>query len=635
MANTPAGNTEEARLPTPRPSGAVGPLSRPVLPEPPVTSAMLHGLRPKLERLMLFRVLMVTLLLGSAIVVNINDAGSFTDPSYIFIFALIIGTYLATIIYAVLVSRVQNLVGLTYFQLVGDVLLAAGLIYVTGGTQSVFAFLFYLTIINAAILMGRPAAFVTATLCSVVLLLMLVARVKPWLLWWQDTYLPALDGAPVYSVTVNICAFYLVGLLAGYLAKRLQEQGSELERKQLDIRELQALNQHILTSINSGVVTLDIGGRILFMNSAAELLLGVQIESVYGTAAHGSLPLIHRAVRQLVRLDDGSDTSHWEGRVGPAGGKYLTVNHSMLRDGEGAHYGHILVLQDLTVIHEMRQDTQRQERLAAVGQLAAAIAHEIRNPLASISGCIEMLRMSSERPDDEERLMQIVIREVDRLNTLISEFLNYAKNRRRSYQRVSLHGVISETADLFQLDPELTHDIVLEVDADACMGVALLADVEGMRQVFWNLLRNAAQALKGEGEIQVIVRGMTGSRTPEGRWENLQPMEDREKIAVFRIEVRDNGPGIPEAFRTRVFEPFFTTRKGGTGLGLATIYRIVEDHDGTIEVESSEEGTTFVIHLPVERRQLTELAGLRALEPPPPRQTGPIGVVGQPPTLWK
>ena len=584
---------------------------------------------------MLFRVLMVTLLLGSAIVVNINDAGSFTDPSYIFIFALIIGTYVATIVYAVLVSRVKNLVALSYVQLLGDVLLAAGLIYVTGGTQSVFAFLFYLTIINAAILMGRPAAFVTATLCSVVFLLMLLARIKPWLMLWQDAYLPAVDGAPVYSVTVNICAFYLVGLLAGYLAKRLQEQGSELERKQLDIRELQALNQHILSSITSGVVTLDIGGNILFMNHAAETLLDVTIDDVYGTSAQASLPLIHRAVRQLVRLDDGHDTSHWEGRAGPGGGKYFTVNHSLLRDGDGSHYGHILVLQDLTVIHEMRQDTQRQERLAAVGQLAAAIAHEIRNPLASISGCIEMLRMSAERPDDEERLMQIVIREVDRLNTLISEFLNYAKNRRRSYQRVSLHGVISETADLFQLDPELAHDIVLEVDADACMGVALLADVEGMRQVFWNLLRNAAQALKGEGEIQIIVRGMTGARTSEGRWEHLVDAPSRDLTNVFRIEVRDNGPGIPEAFRARIFEPFFTTRKGGTGLGLATIYRIIEDHDGTIEVESSQDGTTFVIHLPVERRQLSELAGLRSLEAPPPRQTGPVGILGHTPTLWK
>jgi two-component system sensor histidine kinase PilS (NtrC family) len=596
---------------------------------------MLSGLRTRLERLMLFRVVMVTLLLGSAIVVNINDAGSFTDPSYLVIFGLIIGTYVATIFYALMMGRVR-LEGLAYFQLTGDVVVAGGLVYVTGGTESVFAFLFYLTIVNGAILMGRRAAFVTATMCSVVFLFLLLTRMMPLTLMGQDLVLePPQASSTVYSVAIKVAAFYLIGLLAGYLAKRLQESGTELERQQVDIRELQALYQHILSSITSGVVTLDIGDRVLYMNRAAEDLLGISIMEVYGTPASASLTLIHRAVRKLVRLDNDDEPTHWEGPVGPDRERYVTVDHSMLFDGEGAHYGHVLVIQDLTLIHQMRQSTQRKERLAVVGQLAAALAHEIRNPLASISGSIEMLHASSSRSDDEVRLMEIVIREVERLNTLISEFLNYAKVRRRSDERVSLHDIVMETADLFQLDAVLAHSIILEIDVDECVGVSLMADVEEVRQVFWNLLRNAAQALNGEGEIRVHVKRLKGVRLADGRWDQLQPAPSPEETELLRIRVQDNGPGIPREYQPRIFEPFFTTRKGGTGLGLATIYRIIEDHDGTIEVESDDNGTCFIIDLPVERRPLTELAGLRSLEPPPPRHTGPVGQIQRSPELWK
>lgn len=564
---------------------------------------------------MLFRVLMVTLLLGSAIVVNINDVESFADPSYIALFTLIIATYLATIGYAVFITRVQNMRLMGYIQLVGDVMLASGLVFVTGGTRSVFAFMFYLTIINSAILMGRRAALVTATLCSVSFLVMLLIQLGlfplPRATEAVATYTSA---APVYSVVVNIVAYHLVGFLAGYLAQRLEEQDTELERKQLDIRELQALNQHILSSIKSGVLTLDRARRVLFLNRAAEELLGRHIDALYGRDACEVLPELSDAINALTHpassaRPPGVERIPWDGWVRREGhdAMFISVALSPLFDGQGGHYGHILTVQDQTQIHNMQRRVQRQDRLAAIGQLSAAIAHEIRNPLASISGSVEMLQMFVQASHDEERLMQIVLREIDRLNVLIGDFLDYTRDRRRSLDEVALDELIAEVVELFSHDEELTAEVELTHKLAVCRGHRVLANRDGIKQVFWNLLRNAAQAMDGRGKIVVTAQALAGELQSDGSWDNLSLMEDAAEAQVFRFMVTDTGPGIPDDVRAHLFEPFFTTKRGGTGLGLATIYRIVEDHDGNVGVETSEAGTSFIIDLPI-RRTVDDLA---------------------------
>lgn len=588
------------------------------------------GLSHRLERLMLFRVLMVTLLLGSAIAINFNDASSFSDPSYVTIFALIIITYVATIIYSVLVRRVQNIRLLAYVQILGDVLLSGGLVYVTGGTQSIFAFLMYLTIINGSILMGRRAGLVAATASALVFLVMLLMHLGHLPSPLELDSLAPKGRSPIYNVVVNIAAFYLVGFLAGYLARRLEEQGSELERKQLDIRELQALNQNILSSINSGVLSLDQQERVLFLNNAAEALLGHQMEDAYGRLAAQALPELAEAIQALVKAQEPLPQARargnsvlWEGWLTPQGKNkderaFISVSHSPLFDGEGEPYGHILVLQDLTLVHRMRSHVQRQDRLAAVGQLAAAIAHEIRNPLASISGSVEMLKMFVDAGEDEERLMNIVIREIDRLNGLISEFLEYTRSRRRSRVSVSLHDIIMETVELFRMDRRLAGDVQVHVDLEALSRENILADVEGMRQVFWNLLRNAAEAMQGQGQIQIQVVAMEGAYQADGQWGLERALSPGGEHGGYRILVADDGPGIPAEVQAHIFEPFFTTKQEGTGLGLATIYRIVEDHDGVVTVDSSPAGTTFQIDLPLQEQALGAVLASRAslgLEP--------------------
>ncbi|MBH25684.1 MAG: hypothetical protein CMH57_14780 [Myxococcales bacterium] len=567
------------------------------------------SLRKKLEYLMVIRVLMVTLLLGSAIIVNINDVDSFADPSYLAIATLIIATYVATIIYAVLVPRLQSLVSLTYVQLIGDVALSAGLIILTGGSKSIFSFLLYLTIINAAIVLGQSGAFIIATLSCLVLVGILLQGLGFWGIATGELGLPKhIAPATIYNPVVHIFACYLVSFLAGHLAWRLEEQGTELERRKLDIAELQALTHNILSSISEGVLTLDNKRRILFLNHGGERLLQRVSDEIYGLEVRGCLPELAGAVEELT--DEASRRSEWSGwiqRPLDEEVRYLSVSHSQLYNVEDKPYGHIFILKDLTEVHSMEQRMRRQERLAAVGQLAAGIAHEIRNPLASISGSIEMLQAVSQVDEDEQRLMTIVIREVERLNSLIENFLDYSKPSRRDPAQVVIFEVVRETTELFGRDTALVGDIQLDADIEAARACVVMGDSEALRQVFWNLLRNAAQAIEaGEGRIEVRAETFRGVRLRDRSWERLADQGGEHN--ALRLTVSDTGKGIPGELLEQIFEPFFTTKSKGTGLGLATINRIIEDHDGFIGVTSEVgEGSLFEVVLPFERDpRLTE-----------------------------
>jgi len=565
------------------------------------------SLRKKLEYLMVIRVLMVTLLLGSAIIVNINDVDSFADPSYLAIATLIIATYAATIIYALLVPRLKALEVLTYVQLTGDVLLAAGLIVLTGSSTSIFSFLLYLTIINSAIVMGQSGAFFTATQCGLVLLGILLYELDFIGLPGGHLALPdRIPGAVVYNPMVHIFACYLVCFLAGHLANRLEEQGSELERHRLDIVELQALTLNILSSISEGVLTLNNKQRVLFLNQGGETLFGQSADEIYGLKIEQCLPELKSALDALLFSNSGvrargqfDQWSGWITRTVDSSPLFLSVSHSQLYSLKGEPYGHIFILKDQTQVNAMEQHMRRQDRLAAVGQLAAGIAHEIRNPLASISGSIEMLQMVLEVDEDEQRLMSIVIREVERLNHLIESFLNYSRPARKAFEPIRLSDLIGETVELFERDVEMNKGLVLKVEGQNPQ-ITVNGDGEALRQVFWNLLRNAAQAIEGEGEIVLRLSLFKGVQLQDRSWNAVNKGGE----LVLNIEISDTGVGIPAEQHQQIFEPFFTTKAQGTGLGLATINRIIEDHNGFISVESVVgEGSTFSVKLPSLKRE--------------------------------
>ncbi|MCB9506900.1 MAG: PAS domain S-box protein [Myxococcales bacterium] len=554
------------------------------------------GLREKLEWLMLFRLVLVTFLLGSAVMVNVNDVESFSDPSYIAIVSLIVGSYAATLVYVYAMRAVRDLRRVAYAQLVGDGVLAAGLVLLTGGIHSVFTFIFFLTIFAGAVLLGRPGALFAAAcsamgLASIVLLQFgdfeLVGALLP------DT-IPRPAEVPVYPLILNLGGFYTVAAFSGYLAEKLGQVGSELERRRLDIRELRALNENIVHSLSSGLLTLDLDGRIIYFNVAAERITGLQLEEMVMRPLGAAIPELGAIVDAAPAVADLPTRPRFEQRlVRPDGMElYLGVSVSPLQNAQGERTGYIMIFQDVTELKTMRDAVLRQEHLSAIGKLSAAIAHEVRNPLASISGSIEMLRMSLDPPEDERQLMDIVIREVDRLNALIEDFLAYARPTQSRRRDANVAELVSDTVRVYSNDPSLSPGVTVEIGAslaDPAVAPSVYADPAQIQQVLWNLLRNARDAMPTGGTVTIEQRTHLDLRT--GR-------------DVVELIVADTGPGLSADVIPHLFEPFFTTKAAGSGLGLATCHRIVTAHHGQLSARTRDEGgAEFTVTLPAASRE--------------------------------
>lgn len=545
-------------------------------------------LRERLRGLLAFRVAIVTVLLGGAVALDAHALSALSNPQNITLLLLIVGTYLLTFMYAMGLRHVRNLQLLADLQIAGDIFITAILIAATGGLDSIFIFLFYVNIINAAVVAGRRTAlFAATTTAGCLVFLALVAGQVVHLPELQAARTTRSGGALIFEVSLNASAAFLVAILAGYLAERLGEVTGELERQQSNLVELRALNANILESLNSGLLTVDTQGRIIFFNRAAELITGYRPNEVYGRPLTEVFPL----------LADGfmhkTGDSRLESLYSPPGGGtlFLGFSTSPLRDARKEIAGRIVIFQDLSEVKKLEQQTKRAERLAAIGQLAAAIAHEIRNPLASISGSVEMLSTMANLAEDDATLMNIVVREVDRLNNLITNFLEFSRPHPLNPVDSDLVPLIREVIDLFRNDRQ-NHAVMVEFrsqDADHSPLERALAQVdrEALRQILWNLLNNARDAMLHAHAAPRILVTLTHT---DSDW---------------RIAVEDDGPGIDPQVADHIFEPFFTTKETGTGLGLATLHRLVEQHQGHIYPAAPVElcGARFEVELP---RSLSE-----------------------------
>ena len=541
---------------------------------------------------MLFRLVLVTFLLGSAVAVNVNDVESFGDPSYIAIVSLIVGTYAATLFYAFGLRHRAPLETLAYSQLVGDGVLAAGLVLLTGGIHSIFTFLFFLAIFSGALLLGRKGAMFAASCGSLGLAGIVILQFGDFEFVWRliPDSVPRTGRVPVYALIIHLVGFYTVAALSGYLAEKLGQVGSELERRRLDIRELRALNDNIVRSLASGLITIDVEGHTIFTNPAAEEITGFKSPDLNMHLLVETIPDLEPVVSAAAAVADLVPRPRFEQRILRADGKevFLGISISPLRNANGEVTGHILIFQDVTELKTMRAAILRQEHLSAIGKLSAAIAHEIRNPLASISGSIEMLRMLLDPPEDERKLMEIVIREVDRLNTLIEDFLDYARPAKSRRMSVQTYELVSETVRIFERDPTLGANVSIELDGSlvAQSPLKIYADPAQIQQVLWNLLRNASEAMPAGGVVTV------------GQSTHHDLRTGRNYVSLI---VRDQGTGLPEEVLPNLFEPFFTTKSNGTGLGLATCHRIVIAHKGQLSAENEEGGgARFVVSIPVD-----------------------------------
>ena len=557
----------------------------------------------KIKWLMVLRLLFATFLLVATVVVQARAYPSFSNTSLASLYILTGVIYFLTLCYALLLDRIKKYILFAYVQLVFDVLFVTALIYVTGGIESIFSFMYILTIINAAIMLYRRGGLLIASASSIgygsLLDLQYFGIIHPYYTRASELMTYTI-GYYFYTLLMNIAAFYLVAFLSSYLAEELRRSSVKLKAKQYDLDQLELLNRNIVQSINTGLITLNNQLEISYINPAVEQISGFGYRDLEGIHIGDIFPKIAPYLSISDRGGDNDDMPQpqkgidvdFDRRDGTR--LHLGFSQSILKDPGGDEIGLILILQDLTEFRQMQEQVRRMDRLAVAGELAAGIAHEIKNPLASLSGSIQMLRDEVDFGPMQQRLMDITMREAERLNALVNEFLLFSRPEKAVDRSVEVNEVIEDTLEMLKNSPELSRPIRIEKTLSKNLWV--LIDSQRLQQVIWNLVLNAVQEMKNSGRLSVA----TAIRTKRGSGDAPRDYARDRQEKLAEISISDTGPGILPENQGKVFDPFFTTKDQGTGLGLTIVHRIVENYDGKIFLDSDgRSGTTFTLHFPL------------------------------------
>lgn len=542
------------------------------------------GEKKRLAWFILLRVVVVSVFLVSTIILDAREPGSFGDEALSGLFRLILTTYLFSI-FSLAILRYSDKFQhpLTYAQIIWDLLLVTLLILFTGGINSPYSFLYFLAIINASVLLARREAIYTASLCAILYGAILDFQFYGKLTYLGLSQLPAQQfGANYifYTIFINILAYYLTAFLTGYLAERAKRSESALHEKEIDYEELELLNSSIVFNLDSGLLTLNNEGSIRVFNRYLAELTGMTQEDAYDRPLSEIIPGFSSFEHDTTVTRKGELEYH-----GSHGHRMILEFKTVpLFDKDEKRAGVVVALQDITRLKRMEAELKKADRLAAIGELSARIAHEIRNPLASISGSVQLIAQGGNVDRNDRKLLEIVLRETDRLNELIGDFLAYARPTPPLKVPIRLKQFLADLTALLRTDPRFG---TVAINNDYNDNFTIHGDRDQFQQVFLNLLVNAAEAMPFGGTIRVGAEVLAE--------------EDMEIHLgdVVKLSVSDTGTGMAKEDMKRVFEPFFTTKPGGSGLGLATVYRIIESHAGIIQVDSTPgAGTTFTMYLP-------------------------------------
>jgi two-component system sensor histidine kinase PilS (NtrC family) len=470
-----------------------------------------------------------------------------------------------------------------------DIFLVTLLVWQTGDISSPYITLYTVLICVASVFLGPKGTLTVAIACAVAMTLLAFAVWGGHMPVIVDREAPLQFMRLVQLIGFNDIAFLGVGLLAARLASGRSVSSVKLQQATKSLTDLRLLHERIIQSIRSGLVTTDLDGNIYIFNAAAEEITGYRSEDLRGSKIISLLGNIEQPINvSMAAAERGEQPPRFEiDFVTPDNlGVRLGYGISPLYSEDGEITGLIITFQDLTEMRSMEESARRKDRLAAVGRVAAGLAHEIRNPLGAMRGALQVLQ--SQMPEDmvKSGLMEIIKTESDRLNKIISNFLTYARPHASSFTDVDLGEALTDSFTLLRHSPEITpeHSLVTEVSDEQ---IILSADSTQLKQVFWNLARNAIQAMPEGGELKV----------------KLHRLGNRRVQIIFA----DTGRGMTPEQVNRLFEPFSESSTGGTGLGLSIVYQIVRDHGGTINVRSLEnKGTTITIELPGEPRSSSQ-----------------------------
>ena len=554
---------------------------------PEAASPLRHRMLPLLAG----RLIVAFGILVGALALTAERARAGTDVPERGLYATVVLAFVTTILAVVVNSRVRRRRAFAGLQLASDVAIVSALVHFSGGKDSFFGFLYVPITVYAALLFGRRGAYAASALGAAgygsVLLLA----------HWESMTRGAQAPDPVQLAVwgLNAGALMLVALLASALSRERDRAGRALAETSRDLASLQRLHQRTVESLTSGLITTDPFGHITSWNPEAERIIGASASSVLGRELDAVIPGAYARV-----LEAASSGEKFRARLRHRSCRgeelYLGLAGSRLLVGDGDPGGYVVIFQDVTKVVEMEAELRRHERLAGIGQLAANLAHEIRNPLAAISGSIQILEGGSTDAESDEarRLMNIVLRETDRLNALITDFLLFARPAPARPEPVAIGRVLHDMAQLFESVRPPSVQLVMEAPPE----LRVIADDRQLRQLLWNLFLNAVQAMPEGGCLEIRAQHAAAQGVSLERRNG-----NAEGPPWVEIRVADTGTGIAEDVLERIFDPFFTTKKEGSGLGLATVHRIVEGNGGHVKVESAVgRGTRFCVLLPAAER---------------------------------
>jgi len=540
------------------------------------TSADALEFRKGLEWLIFLRLIVTFFLLFVTVFFEFKESKYFTSYPATPLFALISVSFALSLFYVAALGRVGNLRGFSLFQIVVDTFLTTIIIYFTGGVSSAFILLYVFSILAAGIQHLRRGALSIAAMSAILfggLVTFQFYDVLPEYMWpWASVWRSHDPTYILWVLLIHYAIFFVVALLAGTVAAKLKTTQISLTIREFEYERLSDLHTNIIKSIPNGIITTGEQDVVTYINETGAMLLdatpstlvGIPLASVFpetlpSDQRHDQVRLYH-----IRKKDRFSETRDFDVSVGE------------LRDRRNQRQGLLVVFSDVTEIRRMQQRAKQSEKQAAFVRIASGMAHEVRNPLASLRGAAELLRETVSDPTAQQRLLGIVLREADRLNALLSDFILTVDGRQAHTQRVVLYEFLGEMLDDFEkmscrpksmsLNRNIPTEIFIECQPDR------------FKQAILSFLSNAVEASDSGSNIDVIVETVGDEVV---------------------ISISDSGPGIPEEIREKIFEPFFTTKDFGTGLGLPMALSIVEGHGGSVEVRDNKPlGAVFLVRLP-------------------------------------
>lgn len=483
-------------------------------------------------------------------------------------------SFVFSIVSLVLLKKLKFTQLLTNIQVVWDLLFVTVLILFTGGILSPYSFLYLLSILIAGMLLGRRQALYTASLCGILYGTILDFQYFGYLSFIGLSQEEAYQFGAFrlfYTIAFNLIAFGLTAFVTGLLAERARLSEEALQRSSIDYQELAQLNSAIVIHSESGLLTTTVTGRIRVFNPYAEAIVGLSQFDAYDKPIETVFPLLHGCI------NGNNDATKLEFEYRRVDGTVIILGYRIasFTDSNGTLAGYIVSFRDVTNFRRLEAALKKADRLAALGELSARMAHEIRNPLAALCGSVQLLSNAKDLQECDSRLLAIVTREAERLEVLISEFLMYARPTKPQTERISLFNAIRDELIFLGNDPRFIEVTLLNLVPES---TKVVVDPNQFHQVIINLLQNAADAVH------------------EGGWIKIEYLQS---IASDVISVTDNGSGIAAEDAQNLFEPFWTTKPAGSGLGLAISYRIIEAHGGSLSVETPlDGGCRFIISLP-------------------------------------